>query len=55
MTNGVSKKLCLVALTEYQLYQLALAAEVQWPFAVMMTALAIVYAIIQGWLLDKAK
>ena len=53
MSNGVSKKLCLVALTEYQLYQLALVADNPVPFAIMMTALAVVYAIIQGWLLDR--
>lgn len=55
MTNGVSKKLCLVALTEYQLYQLALQAENPVYLAIMMTTLAIIYAVIQGWLLDKAK
>ena len=55
MSNGVSKKLILLGLTEYHLYQLAIAAETQWPFAAMMTVLAIVYGGIQCYLDRKGK
>lgn len=51
MNNGVSKKLCLVALTEYQLYQLAMQAENPVWFAVMMTVLAVTYADIGDYII----
>lgn len=48
--NGVSKKLCVAAVSIGALVSMSDGAENKLPYAIAVTAICIVYKIIQGWI-----
>ena len=50
MSNGVSKKLCITAISIGLIMQMANGAEDKLPYAIIIGVAAIVYEAIQGWI-----
>ena len=50
MNNGVSKKLCIAAISITAIVKLAEDAPNKLPYAIGVVAICIVYKVIQGWI-----
>lgn len=50
MSNGVSKKLCIVAISISAITKLAEGATVKWPYAVAIAGICVIYKLVQGFI-----
>ncbi len=55
MNNGVSKKLCITAISITAIVQLADGAEDKWPYAIVIGCICIAYKLVQGWIDSRGK
>lgn len=50
MTNGVSKKLCITAISIGAIVSMSNDAPDKLPYAIVIGAVCVIYKVVQGWL-----
>ena len=54
MNNGISKKLCITAMSIGLIMSMSTGAQDKLPYAIIIGVICVVYKIIQGWIDRKS-